>query len=60
MENLNKSIENVYKTDDFKNALFINYGGLGDEILFLPCLEEFKKVIQIAKSPLRLKEEPKE
>ena len=43
MENLNKSIENVYKADDFKNALFINYGGLGDEILFLPCLEEFKK-----------------
>lgn len=29
--------------DDFKNALFINYGGLGDEILFLPCIESFKK-----------------
>lgn len=28
---------------DFKNALFINYGGLGDEILFLPCIEDFKK-----------------
>lgn len=30
-------------TDNFKNALFINYGGLGDEILFLPCIENFKK-----------------
>lgn len=29
--------------EDFKNALFINYGGLGDEILFLPCIEDFKK-----------------
>ncbi len=29
--------------DDFKNALFINYGGLGDEILFLPAIEDFKK-----------------
>ena len=26
--------------DDFKNALFINYGGLGDEILFLPAIED--------------------
>ncbi len=30
-------------TDNFKNALFINYGGLGDEILFLPAIENFKK-----------------
>jgi len=30
-------------TDNFKNALFINYGGLGDEILFLPAIEDFKK-----------------
>lgn len=29
--------------EDFKNALFINYGGLGDEILFLPCVEDFKR-----------------
>lgn len=29
--------------NNFKNALFINYGGLGDEILFLPCIESFKK-----------------
>ena len=41
MENLNKSIENVYKTDDFKNALFINYGGLGDEVFFFPFLRGF-------------------
>lgn len=54
MENLNKSIENVYKTDDFKNALFINYGGLGDEILFLPCLEEFKKSYPNCKITLAL------
>ena len=30
-------------TEVFRNALFINYGGLGDEILFLPCIEDFKK-----------------
>ena len=54
MENLNKSIENVYKADDFKNALFINYGGLGDEILFLPCLEEFKKSYPNCKITLAL------
>ncbi len=36
-------VENVKGTEDFKNALFINYGGLGDEILFLPCIEDFKK-----------------
>ena len=36
--------------DDFKNALFINYGGLGDEILFLPAIEDFKKKIPGFKS----------
>ena len=28
---------------NYKNTLFINYGGIGDEILFLPTLETFKK-----------------
>lgn len=27
-----------------ENVLFINYGGIGDEILFLPCIEGFKKL----------------
>ena len=31
------------KNTKFKNALFINYGGIGDEILFLPAIEGFKK-----------------
>lgn len=31
------------REDNFKNALFINYGGLGDEILFLPAIEDFKR-----------------
>ncbi len=42
MENFNKNMINK-DTDDFSNALFINYGGLGDEILFLPAIEDFKK-----------------
>lgn len=33
----------MMEENNFKNALFINYGGLGDEILFLPCIEDFKK-----------------
>jgi len=37
MEKINKNCDN------FKNALFINYGGLGDEILFLPAIEDFKR-----------------
>lgn len=32
--------------NNFKRALFINYGGLGDEILFLPVIENFKKKYQ--------------
>ena len=39
MENIN----NFNKPENFKKALFINYGGLGDEILFLPAIEDFKK-----------------
>ena len=38
----------------FKNALFINYGGIGDEILFLPTLETFKKDYPNAKITLAL------
>lgn len=38
MENIN----NFNTQESFKNALFINYGGLGDEILFLPAIEDFK------------------
>lgn len=28
---------------NFKNVLFINFGGIGDEILFFPTLQDFKK-----------------
>lgn len=41
MENFNKNMINK-DTDDFSNALFINYGGLGDEILFLPAIEDLE------------------
>ena len=35
-------------------VLFINYGGIGDEILFLPAIEGFKKLYPNAKVTLCL------
>lgn len=32
------------KNTNCKNILFINYGGIGDEILFLPVIQAFKKL----------------
>jgi len=46
-------------TENFKNALFINYGGLGDEILFLPAIEDFKKKYPDSKITLCLESRAK-
>lgn len=54
MEKLNKNME-----ENFKNALFINYGGLGDEILFLPAIEGFKKRFPDSKITLCLEKRAK-
>lgn len=40
--------------DNFKKALFINFGGIGDEILFLPTLQSFKNKYPEAKVTLAL------
>ena len=40
--------------DNFKKALFINFGGIGDEILFLPTLQSFKNKFLDAKITLAL------
>jgi ADP-heptose:LPS heptosyltransferase len=40
--------------DDFKNILVINFGGIGDEILFLPTLISLKKTYPTAKITLAL------
>lgn len=37
---------------EYKNILFINYGGIGDEILFLPTINSIKKEFQNAKITL--------
>lgn len=37
-----------------KNVLFINYGGIGDEVLFLPCIQGFKKLYPDSKITLAL------
>lgn len=39
---------------DYKNILFINYGGIGDEILFLPAIVSAKKEYKDAKITLAL------
>ena len=38
----------------YKNILFINYGGIGDEILFLPTIDSFKKEYPNSKITLTL------
>ena len=40
--------------DNFKKALFINFGGIGDEILFLPTLQSFKNKYPNTKVTLAL------
>lgn len=40
--------------NSFKNILLINYGGIGDEILFLPCISSIKKQYKEAKITLAL------
>lgn len=45
--------------ENFKRALFINYGGLGDEILFLPCLKSFKEKYKDCKITLCLESRAK-
>lgn len=42
-----------------KNVLFINYGGIGDEILFLPCIQGFKKLYPDSKITLCLENRAK-
>ena len=39
---------------NYKNILFINYGGIGDEILFLPTIASAKKEFKEAKITLAL------
>ncbi|MBQ7287137.1 MAG: glycosyltransferase family 9 protein [Candidatus Gastranaerophilales bacterium] len=39
---------------NYKNILFINYGGIGDEILFLPTIDSVKKDYKDAKITLAL------
>ncbi|MBR2069324.1 MAG: glycosyltransferase family 9 protein [Candidatus Gastranaerophilales bacterium] len=39
---------------NYKNVLFINYGGIGDEILFLPTITAFKKQYPDCKITLAL------
>ena len=39
---------------NYKNILFINYGGIGDEILFLPTLKTAKETYKNAKITLAL------
>lgn len=39
---------------NFSNALFINFGGIGDEILFLPTLQSFKNKFPNCKITLAL------
>ena len=39
---------------DFKNILFINYGGIGDEILFLSAIQSVKNCYNSAKITLAL------
>lgn len=39
---------------EYKNILFINYGGIGDEILFLPTIDTIKKDYPSAKITLAL------
>ncbi len=43
----------------YKNALFINYGGIGDEILFLPTLKAFKEQYPNSKITLALENRSK-
>ena len=45
--------------NNYKKALFINYGGLGDEILFLPTLAAFKDKYSNCKITLALEERSK-
>ncbi len=42
------------KNENCKNTLFINYGGIGDEILFLPVISGFKKLYPKSKITLCL------
>ncbi len=44
---------------EYKNALFINYGGIGDEILFLPTLVAFKEKYPDSKITLALENRSK-
>ncbi len=44
---------------NYKNVLFINYGGIGDEILFLPTISAFKNKYQHAKITLALEKRSK-
>ena len=39
---------------NYKNILFINYGGIGDEILFLPTIDSIKKEYPNSKITLAL------
>lgn len=44
---------------EYKNTLFINFGGIGDEILFLPTLSGFKKQYPSSKITLALESRSK-
>lgn len=44
---------------NYKNTLFINYGGIGDEILFLPTIKAFKDKYPDSKITLTLEKRSK-
>ncbi len=44
---------------NYKNVLFINYGGIGDEILFLPTIKAFKDKYPNSKITLALEDRSK-
>lgn len=44
---------------NYKNILFINYGGIGDEILFMPTIKAFKDKYPLSKVTLALEDRSK-
>jgi ADP-heptose:LPS heptosyltransferase len=44
----------MIKKKNLKKALFINFGGIGDELLFFPTLKDFKEVYPDCKTTLLL------
>lgn len=49
----------TYKVNQMKKILFINFGGIGDEILFLPAIQAVKKTFPDSEITLALEERSK-